>query len=96
MNIYDVIVKPIVSEKGTVLQASQQYLFKVNPRATKPMIRQAVEKLFKVQVTDVRTATMAGKTKRSPRRGTSVTRADWKKAIVTLADGQKLEFIEGV
>lgn len=96
MNIIDVIVRPIISEKGTTLQSLQQYLFHVNSRATKPMIRNAVEQLFKVKVVDVRTATIAGKSKRVDRRGTRVAKPSWKKAVVTLADGHKLDFIEGV
>ena len=71
----------------------QQYAFEVNARATKTQIRQAVEEIFKVNVLKVNTLNVGGKSKNFARRGvrTSGKQADWKKAVVTLKDGQKIE-----
>ncbi|MBI4238008.1 MAG: 50S ribosomal protein L23 [Deltaproteobacteria bacterium] len=97
MNLYDVIRKPIVTEKAVAGQALQQYAFEVDPRATKPLIRQAIEKFFRVKVTNIQTQRNPGKKRRALRgRGQAVQLSDWKKAVVTLAEGQKLDFSEGV
>lgn len=94
-NIYEVIKKPRLTEKGMGLQeANNQVVVKVDPQANKIEIKQAVEKLFNVKVTQVRTANMHGKKKRVGKHAGRT--ADWKKAIVTLAEGDKIDFLEGL
>lgn len=95
MNITDVLKRPLITEKATLLrETSNAVAFAVDGRANKNEIRNAVEKLFKVSVVDVRTMNVPGKTKR---RGRTVgRRPGWKKAIVFLKEGDKIEFFEGV
>ncbi|OGQ21952.1 MAG: 50S ribosomal protein L23 [Deltaproteobacteria bacterium RIFCSPLOWO2_02_FULL_44_10] len=95
MNLYDVIRKPRLTEKSVAAQgAHNQYTFVVDRRATKYQIRQAIEQLFKVNVIALQTSRMPGKWKRV---GKNVGKlADQKKAIATLQDGQRIEFVEGV
>lgn len=94
MKDYDVIKRPLLTEKSTNLKASNQYCFEVNPRATKQDVKKAVEKLFRVKVNDVRTMQYIGKKKRV---GRSVGRNNhWKKAVVTLKEGSTIEMFEGV
>jgi large subunit ribosomal protein L23 len=89
MNRYQVIVRPIVTEKGVGKKEAEQTLcFQVHPEATKTDIKGAVESLFKVKVDDVRTATFEGKLRRRGRY--SGYRGDWKKAYVKLKSGQKM------
>ena len=94
MNIHDVLVKPLVTEKGIIKKEAERTLcFKVAPDANKIMVKQAVEKLFSVKVEEVRTANFEGKLRRRGR--FTGYRSDWKKAYVKLAEGQKLpEFTE--
>lgn len=93
-NFYDVIKKPLISEKSTVLsETSGTYAFHVNVASNKQEIKQAIEKLFKVKVQDLRTAIVHGKYKRSGRFVSK--RPNWKKAYVTLKEGQKIEFFQG-
>jgi large subunit ribosomal protein L23 len=88
MNRYDVIVRPIVTEKGVEKKESERTLcFEVHPDANKTQIKQAVEGLFKVKVEDVRTLTFEGKLRRRGRY--SAYKSDWKKAFVKLKPGQK-------
>ena len=88
MNRYDVIVRPIVTEKGVEKKESERTLcFEVHPEANKTEIKQAVEGLFKVKVEDVRTLTFEGKLRRRGRY--SAYKSDWKKAFVKLKPGQK-------
>jgi large subunit ribosomal protein L23 len=88
MNRYDVIVRPIVTEKGVEKKESERTLcFEVHPQANKTEIKQAVEGLFKVKVADVRTLTFEGKLRRRGRY--SAYKSDWKKAFVKLKPGQK-------
>jgi large subunit ribosomal protein L23 len=94
MHLYEVLRRPLITEKNTVLQAQNKYAFEIADGANKPMIKQAVEKAFKVKVTGVNVVTMQGKTKRVGRR--QVHTNPWKKAIVTLKPGDKIEFFEGV
>ncbi len=95
MNLTDVIKRPLITEKSNLLRGiSNSVLFAVDSRANKKEVREAVEKHFKVKVVDVRTMNVAGKTKR---RGKTVgLRPGWKKAVVTLKEGDKIEFFEGV
>jgi large subunit ribosomal protein L23 len=94
MHIYEVLRRPLVTEKSTVLQGMNKYAFEVADNANKLQIEQAVEKAFKVTVTGVNVITMRGKKKRMGRR--EVISQPWKKAIVTLKPGDKIEFFEGV
>jgi len=92
---YTVIAAPLITEKGTfVNEIGNQVVFQVRPDANKIEIKKAVEKLFKVKVLKVRTANVLGKTRRV---GRSVgNRPDWKKAYVTLGEGQRIDFFEQV
>ena len=89
MNLYDVIVRPVVTEKAVTKKDDQRTLcFEVAPLATKTEIKHAVEKLFKVKVAEVRTASFLGKLRRRGR--FAGYRSDWKKAYVVLKTGQKV------
>ena len=89
MTIYEVIKKPIVTEKGVAKKDTERTLcFEVATGANKVMVKAAVEQLFKVKVADVRTANQVGKLRRRGR--FSGYRSDWKKAYVTLKVGQKM------
>jgi large subunit ribosomal protein L23 len=94
MHLYEVLRRPLITEKSTALQAQNKYVFETADGANKPMIKQAVEKAFKVTVTGVNVVTMRGKTRRVGRR--QIQTNPWKKAIVTLKPGDKIEFFEGV
>jgi large subunit ribosomal protein L23 len=88
-NIYDVIVRPIVTEKGVTKKDAENTLcFEVAPQATKTEIKSAVQKLFKVKVEEVRTVNTVGKLRRRGR--FTGFRSDWKKAYVRLKPGQKM------
>ena len=92
--VHDIIISPLVTEKSTIQREGQnQYSFKVDKRANKIEIKEAVERLFKVKVRDVRTTTIRGKVKRLGRRFGK--RPDWKKAIVTVKEGDRIDFLEG-
>ena len=91
----DVIRRPLITEKATrVKDEANAVAFEVDRRATKKQVQDAVEKIFKVKVDDVRTMNVAGKTKRRGR--TIGLRPGWKKAVVVLKAGEKIEFFEGV
>ncbi|MFH0913832.1 MAG: 50S ribosomal protein L23 [Chloroflexota bacterium] len=94
MHLYDVIKRPLVTEKNTGQQALGKYAFEVDQKANKPQVKQAVEKAFKVKVTAVNTMNMPGKMKRFGKR--EVHTPAWKKAVVTLKPGDKIEIFEGV
>ena len=91
---YDTILRPIVTEKSTMLAESGQIGFVVPVKATKPEIKAAVEMLYKVEVRAVNTSILKGKTKQF--RGRTGRRMDQKKAIVTLAEGQNIDLMQGV
>lgn len=91
-NPRDVIKKPIISEKSYKLIEENKYLFEVNPKAGKEEIKDAVEAIFNVKVIGVNTMHRKGKLKRQG--ATSGYTASMKKAIVTLAEGNKIEFFE--
>ena len=91
---YDVLVGPLVTEKATLLSENGQIAFRVRLDATKVEIRKAVENLFDVKVTAVNTLRVKGKTKLF--RGRRGRRSDYKKAIVTLAEGQNVDFLAGL
>ncbi len=88
-----IIRKPLITEKTTRQKEEGQYVFEVAGSANKIEIQKAVERLFKVKVLDVRTSNVLGKVKRLGRK--SGRRSDWKKAIVTLREGDRIEFFEG-
>ena len=91
---YRVLLGPVITEKATLGSEHGQVTFRVALDATKPEIRQAVENLFKVKVTAVNTSRVKGKVKRF--RGRPGRRPDWKKAIVSLAEGQSIDVTTGI
>ncbi|GJD63001.1 MULTISPECIES: 50S ribosomal protein L23 [Methylobacterium] len=91
---YDVIVSPVITEKATNLSELNKVVFRVAPKATKPQIKEAVEKLFEVKVKSVNTLVTKGKTKMF--RGQRGQRSDVKKAIVTLEEGQTIDVTTGL
>ncbi len=94
MHPYEVLRRPLITEKATVLKELGKYMFEVADAAGKQQIKQAVELAFNVQVTGVNVVRLPGKMKRAGRR--RMTTPSTKKAIVTLAPGNKIEFFEGV
>lgn len=95
-SLYDVILRPLIlTEKGESLKEEQnKFFFEVAMKANKAEVKEAVEKLFKVRVTDVNTMVIRGKPGRIGKMQTK--RPNWKKAIVTLQEGDTVEFFEGV
>jgi len=92
---YRIIRRPIVTEKGSILKDdNNQLVFEVDPRTNKPEIKKAIERLFKVTVLSVRTQNRIGKRKRMGK--TLGRRKNWKKAYVTLKEGDRIEYFEGV
>ena len=91
---HDVILSPVITEKSTLLTEANQIVFRVAPDATKPKIAKAVAELFKVKVKAVNTVTVKGKTKMA--RGRKYSRSDFKKAIVTLEEGQQIDITTGL
>jgi large subunit ribosomal protein L23 len=95
VDIYQIIREPHITEKATLQkELANKISFKVHKRANKIEIRQAVETLFKTKVIDVRTINVRGKRRRVGRNIGK--RSDWKKAVVTLAPGESVEFFEGM
>jgi large subunit ribosomal protein L23 len=94
MDARSVILKPVVSEKSYALLDDGVYTFVVHPDANKTQIRQAVEEIFNVRVANVNTLNRKGKRKRNRRSFTFGTRPDTKRAIVTLAGGDRIELFE--
>ena len=91
---YDIITSPVITEKATMASEANQVVFNVAKSATKPQIKQAVEKLFNVKVKAVNTLIRKGKTKQF--RGIKGKLSDVKKAIVTLEDGQSIDVTTGL
>lgn len=91
---YDTILAPVITEKATMLSENNQVVFQVALGATKPQIKAAVEALFKVKVKAVNTVRVEGKTKRF--RGQLGKRSDFKKAIVTLNEGETIDISTGL
>ncbi len=83
-NLYQVIKRPVITEKSALQVVDSKYTFKVDKRASKGEIKRAIEKLFEVTVLDVKTMSVKGKGKKP----------DWKKAVVTLKEGDKIELFE--
>ena len=93
--VHDVLLRPVISEKSTQETERNNYTFAVARDANKLQIKAAVEREFKVDVTGVRVLSVKPKQKRRGRRQSGMT-AGWRKAIVTIAAGQKIQFFEGV
>ena len=94
MQILDILRKPLITEKNARLQEAGKYAFEVAANATKPQIKAAIESAYKVKVTGVNIMVVKGKEKRMGR-GLYMT-PDWKKALVTLKAGDKIQLFEGV
>ena len=95
-DLYQVIRRPVVTEKSERLGVSNnQVVFEVDRRATKNDIQRAVERVFNVKVVKVHTLRNAGK-RRRVMRGYAIKKASWKKAVVTLAEGHRIDFYESV
>ena len=95
MNKYDIIIRPIISEKSMDQSADKKYTFQVALNANKIEIKKAVEEIFGIKVEKVTTCRVLGKVKRMG--ATSGKRADWKKAVVKLtADSKTIEFFDGM
>jgi large subunit ribosomal protein L23 len=92
--MYDIIRGPVITEKATNASEHNQVIFRVPLTATKREVKAAVEGLFRVDVTAVNTIRMMGKTKRF--RGRPGRRSDYKKAIVTLREGQRVDVTTGI
>ena len=94
MEIQQVLIKPLITEKSTVLQEGQKYVFVINKKANKILVKQAVEQSFGVKVIDVNICWNRGKLKRF---GPKLSRSpDTKKAIVTLSPGDRIQLVEGL
>lgn len=91
----EVVHRPLITEKGTRLSGDNKYLFEVTMAANSMQVKAAIEQAFNVRVTKVNLLNMKGKRKRG-RNGRPYHESGWKKAIVTLAEGDKLELFEGV
>ena len=94
MNPHQIIIRPLITEKNTNLMSLNKYSFQVDRSANKLQIKQAIESIFNVSVTAVHTMNVRGKLRRRGMRYGYT--ADWKKAIVTLAEGDRIELFEGV
>jgi large subunit ribosomal protein L23 len=95
MSAESVVISPLVTEKGTIVgEKSNQVVFRIRPGASKAQIRNVIEDLFKVTVVKIRTANFLGKERR---RGRTVgRRPNWKKAYITLKQGDRIEIFEGL
>ena len=94
MHVFEVLLRPLITEKSTILQEGQnKYAFEVDSRANKVQVKTAVEQSFSVKVTEVNVITIKGKRKRFGRR--LVQKPSWKKAVVSLRAGDKIQLFEG-
>lgn len=94
MHPYQVVKRPLITEKATIMKERSKYAFEVTKAANKQQIKEAVETAFKVNVVKVTVMSVPGKMRRIGRR--QALTPVWKKAVVTLEQGQKIEFFEGV
>ena len=90
-DVYRIVRRALVTEKSNLLRAENKYVFEVDRDAGKPEIKTAIQDLFSVKVLEVRTMSVKGKVKRMGRYEGK--RADWKKAIVTLAEGESIDLL---
>jgi len=88
---WDVIIRPVITEKSVAGAAASKYTFRVHPSANKIQVRSAIERIYSVRVAKVNTMRVAGKPRRRGGRVRPGRTAEWKKAIVTLAEGHKIE-----
>ena len=93
-NLYNIVIAPIITEKATKISEKNQYVFKVKIDSNKKEIKQAIEKLFKVKIKNIKTIKIKGKTKIF--KGTKGRRSDYKKAIICLNKGENLDYSGGV
>ena len=93
MQYADVIIAPVLTEKSNEMREQRKYVFKVDPRSTKVQIKEAVRKLFNVKVLNCAVVNVDGKMRRVRYRAGKT--ASWKKAIVTLAEGESIKVFEG-
>lgn len=94
VNVYQVLKRPIITEKNTILSSQGKYSFEIAKEASKQQVQEAVEKMFKVSVIGVNVITVPGKMRRVGKsRGMT---SPWRKAVVTLQPGQRIELFEGV
>ncbi|MGI6566698.1 MAG: 50S ribosomal protein L23 [Firmicutes bacterium] len=93
-DLRSIIRRPVISERTMDLMQENKYTFEVDIKATKPQIREAVEQVFNVDVVKVNTMRVTGKVRRMGR--SEGKRPDWKKAIVTVKEGQRIELFEGL
>ena len=97
LHAYQVIIRPLITEKATILAGDGKYAFEVDRRANKPQIKDAVETAFNVTVLGVNVMVMKGKPRGNRRMGRRESvGTDWKKAVVTLSPEDKIELFEGV
>jgi len=94
VNPYDILRRPVITEKNTALMTQNKYVFEVAKQANKPQIRDAVEKVFNVKVAAVNVIHVPAKMRRVGRH--RALSPSWKKAVVTLEPGHKIEIFEGV
>ena len=95
MHTEQVLIKPLLTEKASIVtEDANRYVFKVQLKANKHQIKDAVESMFDVKVVNIRTAILPGKVKKSGRHATKS--SSWKKAYVKIQDGQKLELFKGI
>jgi large subunit ribosomal protein L23 len=95
MNVFKVLRRPIVTEKSTLLQENHKYVFEIHDAATKPQVREAVERAFEVNVVSVNIVRTHGEVRRFGASGRRALVGGSKKAIVTLAPDQHIQFFEG-
>lgn len=94
MNIHEILIRPLITEKNTLLGLQHKYCFEIDRRANKPLVKQAVETIFKVDVTAVNVVSMKSKSRRVGK--TMGKTQPWRKAIVTIKPDQRIEIFEGV
>ena len=94
LNVYDIIKKPVLTEKSSSLESLGKYVFIVSPESNKAQIKKAIEQIFKVEVRGVNIINIYGKTKVF--KGRKGKRPGFKKAIITTKDMKKIEFSKGV
>lgn len=94
LQLNDIVIEPVISEKSTMLATQKKYVFKVHPSSNKIMVKAAIEKLFNVKVKDCNTINIKGKKRRDrKKRGSFTFTPGWKKAVVTLKEGS-FDFFE--
>jgi large subunit ribosomal protein L23 len=94
MDARDIVIRPVVTEKTNAEMSNGRYVFIVDKRANRTQIKEAVEEIFKVRVADVNTMNFLGKVRRMGKYEGK--RPDFKKAVVTLVEGQRIKFFEGM